>query len=97
MTMFNIIQDSEEIISLSGRFDASQVEKAEKVFNSIEKSCVVDMKNLNYISSAGLGIMLRTYSRLKPNGYDIKLKNLNYHIREVLKYSGLDKIFIIEE
>ncbi len=94
--MFDIRKESEETIALSGRFDAAQVEKAESIFRTVEKSCTVDMNNLQYISSAGLGILLRTYSRINPNGHVITLINLNKHIREVIKYSGLDKVFVVD-
>jgi len=40
-------------IKLTGRFDASQVENAKKVFDSVTNSCEVDFTNLEYISSAG--------------------------------------------
>lgn len=89
------VQNQNEIF-LSGRFDASQVEKADQVLNKINDNCIINFKDLVYISSAGLGSLLKTYVRLKDTGHSIKLTNLNKHIQEVFKYSGLDKVFIIE-
>ena len=83
-------------VILSGRFDASQVEKAKPVFDDINTSKTVDFSNLEYISSAGLGVLLMTQKRLKDNGYQLILKNMNKHIREVFKYAGFDLIFQIE-
>jgi len=48
------ISENREIL-LSGRFDASQVEKAKAVFDTITQSGIVDFEDLEYISSAGLG------------------------------------------
>lgn len=83
-------------ILLSGRFDAAQVEKAETVFNKITKSSIVNFEGLEYISSAGLGILLATQKRLSESGDSLKLMNLNKHIRDVFRYSGFDTIFEIE-
>lgn len=83
-------------ILLSGRFDASQVDKARTVFDPINESKIVDFTDLDYISSAGLGVLLMTQKRLKDKGDELVLRNLNKHIREVFKYAGFDMIFKIE-
>lgn len=89
------IRKSGEIL-LSGRFDASQVEKAKSAFNQITSSSIVDFKDLEYISSAGLGVLLMTQRRLGESGNGLKLVNLSKHIRDVFKYAGFDRIFEIE-
>lgn len=94
--MFEVkIIENNQII-LSGRFDASQVQKARSVFDSIEDSHVVDFKDLEYISSAGLGVLLATQKRLNENGKMLKLKNMNKYVRDVFRYAGFDTIFEIE-
>lgn len=94
--MFDVrISETGEVL-LSGRFDASQVEKAKAVFNTITQSSVVNFKDLEYISSAGLGILLLTQKRLNESAYCLKLKNMNKHIRDIFRYAGFDTIFEIE-
>ena len=82
-------------IALSGRFDASQVENATSVFEKIEKSSVVNFKDLDYISSAGLSVLLVAQKRLTEKKQQLKLINMNNHIRDVFKYAGFDMIFEI--
>lgn len=94
--MFNVKMTDPGKIILSGRFDASQVEKAKGVFNKINKSCTVDFRDLEYISSAGLGVLLLTQKRLSDSGNRLKIININSHIRDVFRYAGFDKIFQIE-
>jgi len=95
--MFDIhIAPTGEIL-LAGRFDASKVEQARSVFKGISTSGVVDFQNLDYISSAGLSVLLETQKRLSESGNKLKLKNLNKQIRDVFHYSGFDTIFEIEE
>lgn len=82
-------------IGLSGRFDASQVDKARAVFDSLTTTTIVDFSNLDYISSAGLSVLLATQKRLSQAGHGLKLKNLNVHIRQVFEYARFDLIFEI--
>ena len=54
------------------------------------------MSNLEYICSAGIGILVMTYSRLKEKGNNIYLANLNKDIKKVFKISLLDTVFEIK-
>ena len=93
--MLDISTSSSGEISLSGRFDASQEDKARATFSLISASCTVDFKDLKYISSAGLRVLLETEKRLKQTGDRLRLINLNEHIQDVFRYSGLDRVFEI--
>lgn len=94
--MFEIkINEANEII-LTGRFDSSQVVNANRIFEKIAQSSVVNFKDLDYISSAGLSVLLVTQKRLNEKNQQLKLINLNNHIRDVFKYAGFDMIFNIE-
>ena len=94
--MFDIRINESGEITLSGRFDAAKVETAKAIFDQIEKSSVVDFKDLEYISSAGLSVLLATQKRLSESGDRLKLKNMNKHIRDVFRYAGFDTVFEIE-
>lgn len=94
--MLKIIIDENNNVILSGRFDASQEDRAKEVFDRVEKSCSVDFKRLDYISSVGLGILLSVQKRLNQAGHEIKLINMNDHIRDVFQYAGFNYIFKIE-
>ncbi|HWO56196.1 MAG TPA: STAS domain-containing protein [bacterium] len=79
-------------IVLTGRFDASQVSQADPVFDSLEGNSVLDCRGLDYISSAGIGVVLGAYKRLHEQGHTLTMINVNDHIRQVFRYAGLDKI-----
>ena len=78
-----------------GRLDASQTDKADKILKSITTSRSIDFKDLEYISSAGLGILLACQKRLKASGNGLTLKNMNNHIKDIFMFTGFDKIFEI--
>jgi anti-sigma B factor antagonist len=90
------LADDEKIV-LSGRFDASQASKATEIFDSLTGSWTVDLKDLDYISSKGLAILLKTQKRLKTGPeLGLRLVNVNAHINDIFHYSGFDQVFTIE-
>ena len=93
--MFEARMGENNEIQLFGRFDAAQVEAARAVFDKITNSGTVTFQHLEYISSAGLGILIMTQKRLKESGNALRLINLNKHIRDVFRYARFDNIFEI--
>ena len=94
--MFEIRLSEDGQIVLSGRLDAAQCAKAQAFLDGIENPRIVDMEALDYISSAGLGVLLRTQKRLMATGGGLKLVKVNSHIGDIFRYSGFDQIFEIE-
>lgn len=93
--MFDIQTDRGDI-KLLGRFDASQAVRAREIFGTISESAVVDFSHLDYISSAGLGVLLGAQKRLAESGKGLKLTGMSRHIREIFRIAGFDHIFEIE-
>lgn len=94
--MLKIEQDEQGALLLIGRFDASQEELAMKHFAPVETTTEVDCSQLDYISSAGIGVLIVTQKRLMQKNGQLILRNLNPHIVEIFKYAGLDAIFTIK-
>ncbi len=93
--MFEIEIVDDGIVQVDGRLDAAQAVKAQSFLDQVEGRCVLDMAKLAYISSAGLGVLLKTHKRLMATGSGIKLINVNNHIHDIFRYSGFDKLFEI--
>ncbi len=93
--MLEIREGSNHDLILTGRFDASQVEKARGVFLALSEGKTLDFSGLDYISSAGLGVLLAAQKRLSQRGHALRLVNVNSHIRDVFRFSGFDQIFEI--
>ncbi len=90
------IEQHEGVVVLKGRWDAAQSDHARDVFDSVHGTAVVDCRELDYISSSGLGVLLRTQKRLGTAGHALKLQHMNGHIREIFRLCGFDQIFEIE-
>jgi anti-sigma B factor antagonist len=95
--MFEIRFGERGEVVLKGRLDAAQTARAREFFEQITESSVVDCSGLEYISSAGLGVLLRTQKRLMAESAQLTLVDLNKHIHDVFRYAGLDQVFKIEQ
>jgi anti-anti-sigma factor len=94
--MFQINFDDTGNVVAEGRLDAAQAPRAQEFLDEVTEQCVLDLGKLEYMSSAGLGVLLRTHKRLMGSGGGLKLVNVNSHINDIFMYSGFDKLFEIE-
>ena len=87
-------------IAVEGRVDASNAAEAEKKIFEIKqanpgKHVVVDADNLEYISSAGLRVILKTQKLMNARG-SMKLTGVNETIMEIFDITGFADILTIE-
>lgn len=93
--------DNQIVVSLSGRIDSTAaVEFEEKLIEIIDtgaKTMVIDFLRIQFISSAGLRVLLLAAKKVKPYGGKIVLCNMSKDVREVFDISGFSSIFEIHE
>jgi anti-sigma B factor antagonist len=94
--MFEIRKLADDAVKLRGRLDASQADLALEQLRAYSGSLTADFSELEYISSAGLGVIVATYKRLAESGHTLRLMNLQPKIRNLFHYSGLDQVLLIE-
>ena len=94
--MFDIKRTIEGNIIFTGRLDASKSDQARTLLSSINNSCTLDFSELEYISSAGLSVLLAAQKRLNESGHSIKIINLNTHIENIFRVAGFDFVFDLD-
>jgi anti-anti-sigma factor len=89
------------VISLKGRLDAVTSPMLEKDLKDLmaggERFFVMDLADLDYISSAGLRSILVVVKRLKEKQGKLVLASLKSVVREVFEISGFSTIIPIFE
>lgn len=56
----------------------------------------INLQNLDYIDSTGLGVLIGKVKKLKPQGYDVFICNPKANVKKIFNITGLDKIFSME-
>ena len=84
--------------AVEGRLDTATAPKLEEeIRNSVDgmTELVFDFEALDYISSAGLRVLLATQKTMNRQG-KMALKNVNETVMEVLDITGFSEILSIE-
>jgi anti-sigma B factor antagonist len=97
-----IIEESQSginIFKLNGRLDSNTSQGFEKkIFQAIDdgsKSMVIDFKDLEYISSAGLRVILKATKALKREEGKMMLCDMQDYVKEVFEIAGFDSFLPI--
>ena len=94
--MFDIRVQGGGLVLLSGRLDAAQADRAKAMLDTVSESATLDLTDLDYVSSAGLGVLDQTFKRLRDSGLEFRLTNMKPRIRSVFIYAGLDKVLRLD-
>ena len=94
------IKKNEEatIIEVAGRLDTMTASSLDKAINEDigeAKNLILDLKNLEYISSAGLRVLLGAQKKMQKIG-SMKVTNVCEAVMEVLEMTGFADILVIE-
>jgi len=87
---------AEGVVVIKGRLDAAEAGAAQAFLDTAKGMVTLDCGGLEYISSAGLGVLLKTQKRLMASAGKLRLTGVNHHLQDIFRYSGFDKIFEIE-
>ncbi len=94
--MLQIESVGDQTVRIEGRLDAAQSPHAQAFLDKQSGDIRLDCAKLEYISSAGLGVLLKTQKRLMAGGGKMRLVGVNPHLRDIFMYSGFDQLFEIE-
>ena len=88
----------ETIIEVAGRLDTITAPALDKTINEDigeTKNLVLDIKGVEYISSAGLRVLLSAQKKMMKVG-SMKVRNVCPEVMEVLEMTGFADILVIE-
>ena len=88
----------ELVLEVTGRLDTITAPALEKTINENfegAKTLILDLKSLEYISSAGLRVLLSAQKKLQQSG-TMKLKNVCEEVMDVFEMTGFADILTIE-
>ncbi len=96
MDMKTTKQNDIVIVLLEGQMDTNTSPKAESHLNELRdsgsKKIILNFKQLDFISSAGLRVLLATAQELKNSGGELRVCHLNEDVQEVFDISGFSTL-----
>ena len=98
MTIEIIKNGEEATIEVAGRLDTTTAPSLDKTINEDikeVKELTLDLKGLEYISSAGLRVLLSAQKKMQKIG-SMKVKNVCEEVMEVFEMTGFADILVIE-
>jgi anti-anti-sigma factor len=98
MEIIKTPSEDKVILSISGKLSAA----AGRDFNAAveealgeSNTLVLDFKNVDYLASAGLRVLVTAQKRLSASKGSLSLLNVRSEVMEVFEVTGLDEIFDI--
>ena len=92
----NVERDFELVtLEITGRLDATTSPNLEVIINELSediKELVFDMSGLEYISSAGIRVMLNAYKKMNINQGIMRIEKVNNLVSKVFEMNGLMNI-----
>lgn len=64
---------------------------------AIPKELTLDFKDVTFMDSSGIGLVMGRYKLMQSMGGDLCLSNISNHIAKVMKLAGLDKLAVIKK
>lgn len=87
------------ILALSGRLDTvtsnQLAQSLEQVFGQDKTNLVLDLSDLDYISSAGLRVLLTAQKKVNSLGTRLEITGANATVKEVFDITGFSSILTI--
>lgn len=88
------------VVKLAGRLDGSNYHTAEESFADVladePPRMAIDLSELEYVSSAGLRVLLTVAKRVQQANGKVAVFGLNGGVRAVFSISGFDTVFSIQ-
>lgn len=99
MTVLKILKEDELTVQIFGRLETMTAPKLEEELKSSlqgVKSLIMDLKDLEYISSAGLRVLFSAQKTMNKQGRMI-VRNVNEVVMEVFEVTGSVDVLTIEQ
>lgn len=92
-------QEEKLILKLSGRLETSTAPMLQEAIDKIQKDVTelrLDLKRLEYVSSAGLRVLLAAMKKMKAKDGTMAVCHVNEEVMEVFEITGFREILNIQ-
>lgn len=95
----NNLENGELLVKIEGEVDVytsiDLKKELTKLVESDQKNIIIDLENVNYMDSSGLGVLVALLKELKKIGGELKLISLPVSVKKIFDLTRLTKFFNI--
>ena len=66
------------------------------VESSLPQKLIVDFKDVTFMDSSGIGLVMGRYKLMRSINGEIEVQNVSSHIKKVMKLAGLDLLAVVK-
>lgn len=96
LAVVNATLDGTMVLEVDGRVDSATVQRFERALKAVARACeqamILDCRQLTYISSAGLRVVLGLAKSLRQKGAEMGICSVTDPVRRIFTVSGFDQI-----
>lgn len=102
MNFTSFLQDKKLTILLRGEIDHHIAKDAmreigEKIDEHLPTVCVLDYKNVTFMDSSGIAIILFTLRRVRELDGEMRIQNLPANVEKIIRAAGIQKLIRLSE
>jgi len=102
MNLTSFLQDKRLTILLKGEIDHHMAKETmheigEKIDEYLPTACILDYKNVSFMDSSGIAIILFTLRKMRQLEGELRLQNLPSNVEKVIRTAGIQKLIKISE
>lgn len=98
--MISVSSEMNDIILLTLKGKLVSSDDVEEMYLTIKeliskdhKKIILDLKSVNWISSLGIGSLMRSLTTVKSSGGDLRLAGVSQKIKKIFSITKLDSVF----
>ncbi|MDR2617987.1 MAG: STAS domain-containing protein [Treponema sp.] len=100
MEIVKTLSEGKTVLSVNGMLSAATTQEFSAAVDEAlgeSNALVLDFKDLSYLASAGLRVLVGAQKKLNASGGSLSLLNVRKEVMEVFEVTGLDDIFDIKQ
>jgi anti-sigma B factor antagonist len=71
------------------------IEVVSDAINDQVRSCIINLKEVRYISSSGIGVLITMLTKMRNVGGEVYLTSPSEHVKKLLIITKLNNIFVV--
>ncbi|MCE5241919.1 MAG: STAS domain-containing protein [Syntrophobacteraceae bacterium] len=94
------IRTDNTVVELVGTLDWETVPEARKrirkmALGSMSRCFEIDLAQVSSLDTAGVALLVEILKDLSGSGRELRLRNLNQPVKEIIQLAGLDPFFVV--